>query len=94
MFAEDHNGQTHYVGLAPKVVYRIELGLAIVDDGDRLYRLERSIFERVTDRAVVERVEGDPELSKIVAALHQVPSVFQPFEDRELALASLDDKEI
>lgn len=94
MFAENHNGTTRYVGLAPKVVYRIELGMAIVDDGNRLYRLERKTFERVTARAIVEAVESDPEVARIAAALREVPSVFQHYSDRELALASLEDKEI
>jgi hypothetical protein len=81
-----------FVGLKEAVLYRLEIDAAMVDDGDRLYRIQRRPFEALLQNArAPEPVEASAEQGSLVA-LH--PSIFELFEEAGRASQSLSAKEI
>jgi hypothetical protein len=79
-----------FVGLLPRVRYRLELGFAFVDDGDRLFKIQGSIFERSLG-VRLNRAAHEEELRVMVG---QHPSVFCLFDSHEDATRSLSGKEV
>ncbi|MEM9491709.1 MAG: hypothetical protein AAGC55_21360 [Myxococcota bacterium] len=92
LFIDTENGKGH-VGLRPEVCYRLEIHLAIVDDGDRLFRFQRALFERLL--AAISNDSSETELEQdAVELIRTHPTVFELFEEPQAARASLSDKEI
>lgn len=86
-----HNTTSHCLGLAPNVVYRLEIGLAIVDDGDRTFRMPGGTFQDALGRiSSAEREEPSEQLRSIFDA-H--PTVFVSLTESE-ARASVIDREV
>lgn len=81
-----------FVGLKERVVYRIELGFAIVDDGDRLFRIQERVFEGIVARARDEEAREADEVAAAVVEGH--PTIFELFDDAEAARASVVEREI
>lgn len=79
-----------HLGLRADVRYRIELGFAFVDDGDRLFKMNRSVFECALGLGT-----RSPEMqAQAVALAESHKTVFARFATQEEAAASLADKEI
>lgn len=83
-------GSAQYVGLRHDVRYRIELGFAFVDDGDRMFKIRRALFEQ----AIGARPAEPEELATITALVHQHETVFCLFPTHEAATSSVAEKEL
>jgi hypothetical protein len=90
--ADMTDSSPRFLGLKTDVLYRIELGFAIIDDGDRLIRIQRAAFERVLDHARAGTPAPPPE--EVSALVREHPTVFELFGDPEEARTSLSEKEI
>ena len=84
-------GQVNFVGLMPSVVYRMEIGFAVVDDGERLFRIRQSAFEQVVAEAEIDAAAAGPELGQLV---QQHASIFKLFDDPGAARSTLVDREL
>jgi hypothetical protein len=69
-------------------MFRIELGMAIVDDGTRLFRIELATFKRVLS---ADDIAGD---RSIIEVVEKHPTVFQLFPTSADAATSLKEREI
>lgn len=81
------SSESSWWGLAPEVAYRIELGVAFVDDGDRTFKIDPLVIEGVVN-ADIDEVPSD----EIEAELNRFPSVFERHASRAEAHASLCDE--
>jgi hypothetical protein len=79
-----------HVGLRPDVRYRVELGFAFVDDGDRLFKMSRALFEQAIG-ARPATAESRAQVEELVRA-HG--TVFALFETEAEASMSVEDTEI
>lgn len=77
-----------YVGFSADVVYRVELEMALVDDGDRLFKIQAALIDTLTRGA---ETTADGALREVLDA-H--PTIFRLFTTREAALGSVNEREI
>ena len=92
MLSMSTRDDSRYVGFAPKVAYRVELGFALVDDGERLFRIQENLFEQILRNVRTDdRLAADEEF---LSVLDRHPTIFAFFDDADTARASVDEREI
>lgn len=90
MLKIDDSRKEGYVGLLPAVRYRVELGFAFVDDGDRLFKIQLGLFERAIGARAVE----PDALAQVTELIRKHETVFALFDTEEEASSSLLEKEV
>ena len=81
-----------YLGLHPSVRYRIEIGLAYIDDGATVHRFDQALFGEL--RAAVPLPTADGTIDAVSILLKRFSSVFCTYEDRTTAEHSFDIAEL
>ena len=77
-----------YLGLQGNVRYRIEIGLAYIDDGTSVHRFDQALFGEL--RAAIPLPAADGTIDAVSILLKRFPSVFCSYEDRTAAERSFD----
>jgi len=71
-----------YLGLHDTVRYRLEIGLAYIDDGSNVHRFDEALFADLRAAVVAAPDAGfDP----VRALLTRFPSVFRAYDDQPVA---------
>lgn len=82
-----------YLGLHRHVRYRIEIGLAYIDDGVTVHRFDEALFAELRAAAPVPD-HDDGELAPVRVLARRFPSVFCAYEDRPAAAHSFEVAEL
>jgi hypothetical protein len=72
-----------YLGLHENVRYRLEIGLAYIDDGAAVHRFDDALFAEL--RAAVVATPTDTGFDPVRALLTRFPSVFRAYDEQPAA---------
>ncbi|WNG18802.1 hypothetical protein [Cystobacter fuscus] len=79
-----------YIGLNSQVRYRMELGFAFVDDGDKLFKVDGALFQQLAAHAVA----APPPEGPVRDLVGRLTTIFREYDGPEEALRSFEDAEL
>jgi hypothetical protein len=84
-----------YLGLHEHVRYRIEIGLAYIDDGVTVHRFDEGLFAELRTAIALPTRDGDPSaVDAVRIILDRFPSVFCAHEQQSSAQRSFERAEL
>jgi hypothetical protein len=83
-----------YLGLHDNVRYRIEIGLAYIDDGATVHRFDDALFGELRAAVVATPADTDAGFAPVRALLIRFPSVFRAYDERPAAEHSFEAAEL